>query len=133
MAGKYLLGNMLSALHNKHCFYDVPVSVVYSRCCESALCVMKKFGYVSDYVVKSEGHKKSIDVFVALIDGRKVMNSFKLISTPGRRVYAKLDKLRRKVSYNPYALSIVSTSNGVMDIVSAIENKVGGEVLCEVF
>ena len=48
MSGKYLLGNMLSAIHNKKFFYEKPVVVEYNGLCEDVLKVMESAGYVKD-------------------------------------------------------------------------------------
>jgi len=133
MSGKYLLGNMLSAFYNKNCFYNNPVKVVYSGLCRDVLKIMEENGYVNSYKIIDIDGKKSINVLLQIINGNKSINSFKLISKPGRRVYASVKDLKRKLSYNPYSLLLVSTSKGVMKISDAIDNNVGGEILCEIF
>jgi len=133
MAGKYLLGNMLSAIYNKNCFYDVPVNVVYSNLCAGVLVEMQKYGYINKFDVVEKENKKSIDVYLRTVNGVKNINSFKLISKPGRRIYNSVDELKKKVAYNPYSLILVSTSKGIMAIADAVEQSVGGEVLCEIF
>ena len=133
MSGKYLLGNMLSALYNKSYFYNEPVNVVYSSLCENVLKVMKENGYVYNYVVVEKDAKRSIDVWPQIVNGNKNMNSFKLISKPSRHIHLSVKELKKKLCYNPFALLLVSTSKGVMDASEAVKNNVGGEVLCEIF
>ena len=130
---KFLLGNMLSAMQNKKYFYDRPVVVEYNALCKDVLDVLAENGYIKSYEVKNVNNKKSIDVLLKVVNDRKMINSFKLISTPGCRIYKNCDELKKLQSYNPFALNIVSTSKGVMTIGEAIENKVGGELLCEIF
>ena len=133
MCGQYLLGNMLSALYNKNFFYEVPVNVKYSHLCEEVLMIMKDNGYIERYdVVNNEG-KKSIDIILSVVDGKKNINFFKLISKLGCRVYMSVKQLKKMSSYNPYSLVLVSTSKGVKNISDAITEKIGGEVLCEIF
>lgn len=133
MSGKYLLGNMLSALYNKSYFYNEPVNVVYSNLCESVLKVMKENGYVYNYVVVEKDAKKSINVWPQIVNGNKNMNSFKLISKPSRHIHLSVKELKKKLCYNPFALLLVSTSKGVMEASNAVRNNIGGEVLCEIF
>ena len=133
MSGKYLLGNMLSAMSNKRYFYDIPVVVEYSKLCENVLKVIKQAGYIADYnVVDNEG-KKSIEVLLRIINGKKAMNTFKLLTKPGCRYYITAQDLKKKLKYNEFSLCIVSTSSGVMNSVDAVEKNIGGEVLCEIF
>lgn len=133
MSGKYLLGNMLSALYNKNCFYDNPIKVVYSKICEDVLKSMKKNGYIKDYIVFEEDGKKSINVWLRVVNNNKNLTSFKLVSKPGRRVYLSARELKKKRSYNPFVLLLVSTSKGVLEINDAVKDNIGGEVLCEIF
>ena len=133
MSGKYLLGNMLSALYNKNCFYDVPVKAVYSDLCLGVLNEMKKAGYVESFEVVEKDNKKNINIILRTVNGNKNINSFKLISKPGRRIYKTVDELKKMLSYNPYSLVLISTSKGILSIIDAVEQSVGGEVLCEIF
>ncbi len=124
---------MLSALYNKNCFYDKPVKVEYSGLCENVLKEMKKNGYVKDYNVVEEDGKKNINVLLRVVGNSKNLVSFKLLSKPGRRVYLSTKELKKRKSYNPFNLLLVSTSKGVLEVGEAIKNNVGGEVLCEIF
>ena len=133
MSGKFLVGNMLSAMYNKNAFYNDPVIVEYNLLCENVLKILLNNGYINEYKVVDNGNKKSIEVYLKVFNKKKVINSFKLLSTPGRRLYNDLAELKYRYSFNPFSLVIVSTSKGVMTIVDAIKNKVGGQLVCEIF
>ena len=47
MSGRFLIGNMLSAIHNKNAFYNEPVVVEYNTLCESVLNILKDNGYIN--------------------------------------------------------------------------------------
>ena len=134
MSGKYLLGNMLSALHNKVCFYADPLTVLYSGLCENVLRLMQDNGCVSHYKITNEGNKKNINVWLKIVNGnQKNINFFRLFSKPGNRVYRSVDELKKQFSYNPFSLILLSTPIGVLKIDDAIAKNVGGELLCEIF
>ena len=133
MSGKYLLANMLSAIGNKNYFYDDPVVVEYNKVCEAVMEIAKQSGYVKDYRIIEDNGKKNIEIWLMVVAGKKVVNTFRLFSKPSRRIYENVNELKKRYSYNPYALCIISTSNGVMKIDEAISNNIGGEVLCEIF
>jgi small subunit ribosomal protein S8 len=133
MSGRFLIGNMLSAIHNKNAFYNEPVVVEYNTLCESVLNILKDNGYIKDFKVISNNNKKSIEVYLRVFGDKSVINSFKLLSTPGRRLYVDLAELKYKYSFNPFSLVIVSTSKGVMTMKDAISNNVGGQLVCEIF
>jgi small subunit ribosomal protein S8 len=64
-------------------------------------------------------------------DGEPVIRQINRVSTPGRRVYAKIKDLPRV--YNGLGISILSTPRGVLSDAEAREENVGGEILCKVF
>jgi small subunit ribosomal protein S8 len=64
-------------------------------------------------------------------DGAPVIREIKRVSTPGRRVYSKIQDLQRV--YNGMGISILSTPRGVLSDAEARDHNVGGEVLCRVF
>jgi small subunit ribosomal protein S8 len=65
------------------------------------------------------------------IDGEPVIKEISRISTPGRRVYSKIDDLPR--NFDGLGISILSTSKGVLSDSEARSENVGGEILCKVF
>jgi small subunit ribosomal protein S8 len=64
-------------------------------------------------------------------DGASYISSLRRISKPGRRVYAKADRLPHVRS--GFGFAIVSTPNGLMTNREARKRRLGGEVLCEIY
>jgi small subunit ribosomal protein S8 len=60
-----------------------------------------------------------------------VIDGVKRVSRPGRRVYVRHDQIPRV--FSGLGISILSTSRGVMSDREARHQKVGGELLCEVW
>jgi small subunit ribosomal protein S8 len=63
--------------------------------------------------------------------GTPAISSVSRVSKPGQRVYCSYKDLPRV--QNDYGIAIVSTPRGVMTNRDARREKVGGEVLCEVW
>ena len=61
----------------------------------------------------------------------KVLTDLKRVSKPGRRIYARKDRMPRVLG--GMGTAIMSTSSGVMTSRSAEEKGVGGEVICFVW
>jgi small subunit ribosomal protein S8 len=61
----------------------------------------------------------------------RVITDLKRVSKPGRRVYARKDRLPRVLG--GMGTAILSTSNGLITSRAAEEQGVGGEVLCFVW
>ena len=58
----------------------------------------------------------------------RVITDLKRISKPGRRVYARKDRLPRVLG--GMGVAILSTSNGLVTARTAQEKGIGGEVIC---
>jgi small subunit ribosomal protein S8 len=61
----------------------------------------------------------------------RIIRHIKRVSKPGRRIYARADRLRPVL--NGLGISIISTSRGVISDREARQRKLGGEVLCEIW
>lgn len=94
--------------------------------------VLKQAGYVDD-VRESDGEgKKTLTVVLRYGRGKdSAIDGIRRVSAPGRRVYVRHDRIPSIRS--GMGISILSTSHGVMTDRQAREQKVGGELLCEVW
>lgn len=64
-------------------------------------------------------------------DGVPAITGLTRISTPGRRIYRSVDDIPRVL--NGLGVAIISTSRGIMTDKDARQQKVGGEILCNVW
>ena len=91
--------------------------------------LLKEEGYIRDYrVEKGEAFDTLV---VELKYGRsreRVITNLKRISKPGRRIYARKDRMPRVLG--GMGTAILSTSSGVMTSRTAQERGIGGEVIC---
>ena len=94
--------------------------------------VLKEAGYIDD-VRESDGEgKKTLTLVLRYGRGKdSAIDGLRRVSAPGRRVYVRHDRIPRVRS--GMGISILSTSHGVMTDTQAREQKVGGELLCEVW
>ena len=97
--------------------------------------ILKESGYVSEVERKSKKAKKAEHEYLQLTlkyqDGQATLSGVKLISKPSRRMYIKAKEIRPVRS--GYGLAIVSTSKGIMASKEAKKNKLGGEIICEIW
>ena len=98
--------------------------------------LLKEEGYISDFRVErkkdSKGEELPYDTLVVELKyGRnreRVISGLKRVSKPGRRIYARKDRLPRVLG--GMGVAILSTSNGLITSRTAQEKGVGGEVVC---
>ena len=106
------------------------VAVPCSKLKLEILKILKEQGYISDYSVSDKYHGV-IKIYLKYIDNKPIITTIKRVSTPGRRVYSGADDLPKTL--NGYGVTIVSTSKGVMTDKQAKQDRVGGEVICQVW
>jgi small subunit ribosomal protein S8 len=93
---------------------------------------MKGEGYLDD-VRASEGEDPKMLTLILRYgrDRQSAIDGLRRVSTPGRRVYVRHDRIARVCS--GMGISILSTSRGVMTDREARRQRVGGELLCEIW
>jgi len=126
------ISDMLARIRNgalaRHDRVEMPHSNLKKHIAE----VLKSEGYVDD-VRESDGDgKKTLTLVLRYGRGKdSAIDGVRRVSAPGRRVYVRYDRIPRVRS--GMGISILSTSRGVMTDRQAREQKVGGELLCEVW
>ncbi len=90
--------------------------------------LLKQEGYIKDYRIVEAEPVATLVVELKFGKNReRILTDLKRVSKPGRRVYAKKDRLPRVLG--GLGTSILSTSTGVITGREAAERGVGGEVI----
>ena len=92
--------------------------------------ILKQEGYLWKYEVIT-GERTELKVSPKFIDGRPVLTDLKRVSKPGRRQYVGSQDIPRVLS--GLGISILSTSKGVMSGASAKRQKLGGEIIANIW
>lgn len=128
------ISDMLARIRNaalaRHEMTHIPHSKVKQGIAE----ILKAQGYVADVRTEKWGPKQRESLTVVLKYGRDRVCAFqglRRVSKPGRRVYVGHGDIPRVLS--GLGVSILSTSQGLMTDSDARRQKVGGELLCEVW
>ena len=93
--------------------------------------VLVKAGYLNDVQKKSSNRQSFLEIKLVDAKKRPVINGFKIISKPSRRIY--IDYRRLSPVKQGYGLAVVSTPQGVLSGQEAKKKKVGGEYLFQVW
>jgi small subunit ribosomal protein S8 len=126
------IADMLTRIRNAALARHDRTEMPYSRLKEHVARVLKSEGFVDDVRVSDgEGHKQLTVVLRYGRDKQSALDGVRRVSTPGRRVYVRFDRIPRVLS--GMGVSILSTSHGVMTDRDARKQRVGGELLCEVW
>lgn len=123
-----LLTRIRNALHAGFPSVDAPASRVKEEVCR----VLKEEGYIQDYSRSEDGKQGILHIKLKYTPDRKpVIQGVQRVSKPSLRIYTKTNDF--KPVRSGLGIAIVSTSKGVMTNRQARTDKVGGEVLCEVW
>ena len=136
------IADMLTRIRNANKALHESAEMPSSRLKAEIARLLKEEGYIRDFRIvtsgefneKEEDRKKQRPYDTLVIDlkfGRnreRVITDLKRVSKPGRRVYARKDRLPRVLG--GMGTAILSTSNGLITSRTAAERGVGGEVVC---
>ncbi len=106
--------------------------VPHSRLKAGLARILADEGYVGAISESADdaGHKTLV-VQMKYVDGVPAITGLKRVSTPGRRLYTRYSEIPRVL--NGLGISILSTSQGLMKDRDARRNKLGGELVCNVW
>lgn len=121
------IGDLLARIRNAHMALHAETTVPWSKVKESVVGILKSEGFVADYQVAD----KQMTISLKYAKGQPIIRGLKRISKPGRRVYVGSDEIPRVL--NGLGICVLSTSRGVMAGETARAEKVGGELLCELW
>jgi small subunit ribosomal protein S8 len=127
------IADMLTRIRNAGLARHDRTELPASRLKEAVALILKSEGYISD-VRPSEGEEGAKKLTIVLKYGRdrqSAIDGVRRVSRPGRRVYVRHDRIPRVLS--GLGISILSTSRGLMSDREARRQKIGGELICEVW
>lgn len=106
-------------------------SIPHSRIKTDIAAVLKRGGFIKDFDKKGKGVHKHITIELSYKKDLPPFHGFKRISSPGQRQYRGYRELFPV--HSGFGMSIISTSHGVMSDAEARKNKLGGEILVNVW
>jgi small subunit ribosomal protein S8 len=107
---------------------DVPLSKVKA----GVAAILKREGFITDYEVIEDKVQGVLRIEMRYDNRREpVINGLRRVSKPGRRLYVKHDQIPKVMS--GLGIAIISTSKGILTDREAREQRLGGELLCEVW
>ncbi len=126
------LGDMLTRIRNAQQRRRPKVTSPASNLRARVLDVLAEEGYIRGYIrVDRKQGISELEIELKYTNGQPAIREIERVSKPGRRVYSPVRDLPTVA--NGLGVAILSTPKGVMSDVRAREEKVGGEILCNVF
>ncbi|MEN8163261.1 MAG: 30S ribosomal protein S8 [Acidobacteriota bacterium] len=126
------IADMLTRIRNatmmRHDRADIPASKVKVEIAK----ILKQEGFIRTFKLIEEGPQGLIRVYLKYSDdGEPVIHGLRRVSTPGCRIYTRVESLPKV--RNGLGVALVSTNRGVITDEQARGLRVGGEILCEIW
>ncbi len=126
------IADMLTRIRNANKAMHDRAEMPTSRLKEQIARILKEGGYIRDFSLITGESFDTLVVELKYGKGReRVITGIKRVSKPGRRVYARQDRLPRVLG--GMGTAILSTSKGVITSRTAEQEGIGGEVICFVW
>ncbi len=126
------IADMLTRIRNANKALHETTEMPTSRLKEDIARLLKEEGYIVGFERKSG---ESFDTLVIQLkygpSRERIITDLKRVSKPGRRVYARKDRLPRVLG--GMGTAIMSTSTGLVTSKTAEREGIGGEVICFVW
>ncbi len=124
-----LLTRIRNACMEKHDKVEAPAS----RLKANIVRVLKEEGFIKNFrLIRDDNGRVTIKIFLKYDDkGESVIRGIRRVSTPGLRRYSGIGSVPKVLG--GVGISVLSTSKGVLANQKAAQNKVGGEIICEVW
>jgi small subunit ribosomal protein S8 len=127
------IADFLTRIRNANMKKKERVDIPFSKIKTEIARVLKEEGYIANYkAIHNETKGGFVRVFLKYTDkNTSVIQGLKRVSRPGKRVYSSYENI--PTVRGAFGTSIISTSKGIMTDEKAKTEKVGGEVLCQIW
>jgi small subunit ribosomal protein S8 len=126
------IADMLTRIRNSLAARHPKVDVPASRLKTDIAKILREEGYIANFKLTEDGSKKSIRIYLKYTPGNvPVISRIERVSRPGCRVYVGSQEVPKVLG--GLGINILTTARGVMTGSSARKERVGGEVLCQLW
>ncbi len=125
------ISDMLTRIRNALASRKQELVLPYSKFKHNLANLLLSEGFISG-VNELPGRFKTLQINLKYSsDGSPAITGLKRVSTPGQRIYLAVDKVPR--TNGGLGVTIVSSSKGLVSDKQARKQRLGGEVICQVW
>ncbi len=124
------IADMLTRIRNASMIKKGEVCVPFSKIKLAIANILLENGFLTK-VEEKKDIKPSLILTLKYNNKQPAIQHIKRVSKPGHRVYVKSNDLKQVL--NGFGISIISTPKGLMNNSTARKQKMGGEIICEVY
>lgn len=126
------IADMLTKIRNAQAAKKEAAIVSYSKLKMNIAKILEKEGYIKASEKKGKKGRRSIELVLSYnTEGESAINSIFRVSKLSQRVYLPVKKI--KPVRQGTGIQIISTSKGLMTDKEARKEKIGGEIICQIW
>lgn len=125
------IADMLVRIQNAYRARLPSLALPYSQAKERVAAVLAERGFIADAEKKGRRVRKVLEITLRYEGDRPAMRGFRRVSKPSRRLYLGVSGIRPV--RQGFGLLVISTPQGVKSGEQAVQARVGGEPICEVW
>ncbi len=125
------IADMLNRIRNAQSVLKEQVILPFSNLNYEIAKILEKQGFIKKLEKKGRAQKKVIEIVLKYDDRKPAISGLKRVSRPGQRIYKGFKDIKPVKS--GYGMLIISTSRGLMADKEARKQKLGGEIICEIW
>jgi len=125
------ISDMLNRIRNAQAASLSAVEIPFSEFKYEIAKILEKNKFIDKLEKKGKKTKKVIEITLKYEDKIPAISGLKRISKSGQRIYLNHRKIKKV--RGGFGIAIISTSKGLMINKEARKQKLGGEIICEVW
>jgi small subunit ribosomal protein S8 len=126
------ISDMLIAIKNAQAVEHPTVDIPFSNLKYEIAKILAKEGLIEKVEKKGKKLKKFIEITLKYDEKKRgAISDLKRISKSGQRIYLPHKKIKKVKG--GYGIAIISTPKGLMTDKEARKQKLGGEIICEIW
>ena len=125
------ISDMLNRIRNGQAAEKSTVEIPFSNLKYEISQILLKKGFIEEVEKKGKKNKRTFEVTLKYQDKTPAILGIKRISKPGQRIYFDYRKIKKV--RGGYGIVVVSTSKGLLSDKEAKKQRIGGEILFEIW
>jgi len=125
------ISDMLTVIRNALAVKHPTVSIPFSNLNYEIAKILEKNGFIEKITKTGRKTKRFIEISLKYDGASPTISGLKRISKPGQRIYLPAKHIKK--IKGGYGIAVISTSKGLMTDKEARKQKLGGEIICEIW
>ncbi len=123
--------DMLNQIRSAQAVGKTEVLVPLSKIKNEIAMILSSAGFVGEVKKSVKAGEKALKITLKYDNEVPAIAGSKRISKPGQRIYESFQEIKKV--HGGFGISIISTSKGLMTNKEAKKQKIGGEIICQVW